>query len=701
MRGFSELRPDEREAVSTGSLAGVRAIARLSEHVDDEHLAELIESHAEARLASGCPVNLEMYLEAIPMLVDLPNALDAALEASMRSLAESSVIPTTIVDQLICQYPSLKEAILESASLTNSVLSASTLGKELRRISAGELPRDFGPALASGPSRYLLKQVLGAGASGQVFLAADRQLSDDEHEATVALKLFRGTTVDESMQQSLLDEALKMRRVEHPSVVRVLDAGFVPFEGAYIVAEYLSGGSLDQRLRADETPMPSRQAVEIMRRIALGLQAMHNAGVLHCDLKPSNIVLSGSGEPKIVDFGVAVRLRESYSPGDERAAAPIGNIAFMAPERFRMASDALTIRADLYALGGLLFHMLTGALPNGATLESARAFLAGETDRPAVRDPFAHATHLDRDLSAICRRSMAQDPSERHESAAAFADDLRDWLAKRPISWTRPSFLRRVSLWRRRRPVLSVTLVIAALAALAALFYVADAMRQKRESQMQAAIAEATKLFREDFVKKAILTLVPTIRNLRDRERTALLPMLAVAEQIYGAEYMDALGVEYFWTMRVPHFRKIVSDAESSWGEHDLRTVLWELGLGIALYRSGEIAEAARVLEHNESAWVRFLGADDPWVRAVGRIRQAAVAQVILGFEADRPLTDREHRTLEVSAALLAEALAEAEKVNELTDADRIALEVLAEIRGYEPLKDPEVVQRARALLDR
>ncbi len=700
MTDLDELGPDDREAILSGSPAGVRALAGLSERLDDENLAELIERHAEARLSSSLSVSLGMYLESIPLLRERPNALDAALEAVMRSIAESSEISVEIIEKLIGQYPDLKEAILESASLTNSVLSASALERELQRFSSGELPRDFGVRLADGSSRYQLRRVLGAGASGQVFLAVDRQLSDDEHEAMVALKLFRATTVDERVQRSLLDEALKMRRVEHPNVVRVLDAGCMDEEGAFIVAEYASGGSLDQRLRAAEAVMPCRQAVEIVRRIALGLQAMHNAGVLHCDLKPSNIVMCDAGEPKIVDFGIAVRLPEARSQGDERADQPMGNIAFMAPERFQMAPNSLTIRADLYSLGGLLFHLLTGALPNGATIDSARAFLAGTEERALAQDPLSSRSGIDRDLAAICRRAMARDPAKRHESAAAIADDLRDWLARRPISWTKPGLPRRTFLWIRRRPAFAATLVIATSIAFGALAFANDAAVKRRESIMQARIEHAVRAQNDEAQRRTIRAIVFLLQSIGGgSDKTRILPSLSVMESLYGNEYLDVYGVEFFWELRVPHFRNIVTRATEDWGEDDLRTLMWELGHAMSLYRSGAVGEAGEVLDRNERAWVRLLDADDPWVRTIGRVRAAAIAKAILAGE--RPFTIHERRTLEDSAALLAEALDEAEKLAELTDAERIPLEVLAEIRATKPLRNPEVVKRAQALLDR
>ena len=119
-----------------------------------------------------------------------------------------------------------------------------------------------------------------------------------------------------------------------------------------------------------------RQAAAFIERIARGVHAAHMAGLVHCDLKPNNVVLSVAGEPKVADFGIAIRATD---PGPAVAALdesgddePLGNLAFMSPEQFRMEPGALTIPSDVYALGGMLYWMVTGELPNGSTPEEIR-----------------------------------------------------------------------------------------------------------------------------------------------------------------------------------------------------------------------------------------------------------------------------------------------------------------------------------------
>ncbi|MFT3684422.1 MAG: serine/threonine-protein kinase [Phycisphaerales bacterium] len=309
-----------------------------------------------------------------------------------------------------------------------------------------------------------MTRLIGTGASGAVYAATDRHLSEPDRPAEVAIKVLASRRGDEWLSRRLTEEATKARRVDHASVVRVLDRGGDQTESPYIVYELVKGGDLQTWFEQQNKRVPVRRAVEIVAQISRGVQAAHAAGLMHSDLKPANVLLDESGRAKVADFGIAARLHWALQDGTTDAApvGMMGNMAFIAPEQFRGEPGCFSVPADVYAIGGILYALLTGVYPNGDTpAEVARNHgEAGEQEyRPkAVR---AIRADVDRTLDAICQRALSAAPSERHPSAAALADDLEAWLEHRPIEWQRPSHLKVFLLWVRRRPAVAFTSALA------------------------------------------------------------------------------------------------------------------------------------------------------------------------------------------------------------------------------------------------
>jgi hypothetical protein len=302
-------------------------------------------------------------------------------------------------------------------------------------------PCDFGPS-----NRYRLEELIGAGRNSLVYRATDRHLSSEGFNATVAIKIIRSG--------GAAREALATRRISHPSVLAVLDHGLTEDGSVYIVSEHVLGGDLSQ----SALPWPPARAAAFVFKLARGVQAAHTAGVIHCDLKPANILITDAGDPKLVDFDLA-------RWGDDEGSAR-GNLAFMAPEQYRGEPSALAPPADVYALGGILYYLLTGSLPNGS--DRAQVAAALNQDRPAP------SPNINRDLDAICQRALQARRENRHHSAGELADDLDRWLRHQPIPWLRTGPARRAWLLARRRPVKTVVaaaLALGVIAAAAALQY--------------------------------------------------------------------------------------------------------------------------------------------------------------------------------------------------------------------------------------
>ncbi len=271
--------------------------------------------------------------------------------------------------------------------------------------SSGDAP----PELVGG--RYRILGLLGAGGMGSVYRALDVELDEP-----VALKMLRRELVDSTRVLELFRREVKLaRRVTHPNVARTFDIG--EHEGEkYLTMELIDGESLAAVL-ARTRRLPPARVVELCRPICAGLAAAHAAGVVHRDLKPDNVMLARDGRVVITDFGVA---RTAAGNANATVGVAVGTPAYMAPEQVRGAAD-IDSRADIYALGVMLFEMLTGELPftGDSPFVVAMARLDGEPpDARSLRPELSPA------LAAAVRRCMAKKPAERFAGADEVARAL-------------------------------------------------------------------------------------------------------------------------------------------------------------------------------------------------------------------------------------------------------------------------------------
>jgi hypothetical protein len=328
----------------------------------------------------------------------------------------------------------------------------------------------------------------------------------------------------------------------------------------------------------------------------------------------------------------------------------------MAPEQYRMEAGAVSTSADIYALGGLLYYLLTRRAPNGSTF--AEIDRAHDPRRGRVSPPSAREVRpeVDADLDAIGRRALACDAAERHSSAAALADDLDRWLDHRPIPWRNPSAARVMRLWGRRRPaiaalsVLLLTAVVAGAVIGGRLFWLAaqrkienarlaaDAAVKKKEAVE--ARAEATARARAQRIMR------DTIGSLRDafNPRTAAEVDASILAESYLMEWLfgpamlsDPVRMTELWSRRIEVARGIVADAADDIPGHpgaSLRSLLWESTLGLWLVLDGDPAEAERALVPSRDKWRALLPAEDPWLARLDGLIAAAGARRHLAMPA-------------------------------------------------------------------
>jgi serine/threonine-protein kinase len=331
---------------------------------------------------------------------------------------------------------------------------------------------------------YEVDAVLGRGGMGIVYKARHLRLN-----RAVALKmLLAGAYASPEDRQRFGREAKAVAGLHHANIVQVHDVG--DHEGRpYFTMEYLDGGSLARRLAG--TPQPARPAAALLATLAEAVQVAHQGGIVHRDLKPANILLTADGTPKIADFGLARHFEDG--PGLTRSGARVGTPSYMAPEQAMGKARKVGPTADIYALGAVLYEMLTGRPPfRGETAaETERQVLAEEPVSPSRLNP-----KVPRDLETICLKCLHKAPERRYTTAAALAEDLRRFEGDEPIAARPAGFLERTTRWIRRHPtqsaMLGASLVLTVLLVGASLWLVVQ--RAHLRDAVEADLSEVIKL---------------------------------------------------------------------------------------------------------------------------------------------------------------------------------------------------------------
>lgn len=318
--------------------------------------------------------------------------------------------------------------------------------------------------------RFEIREEIGRGGFGVVFLAHDPVLHRD-----VALKIpLTEAATSESLRRRFLREAQAAARLTHPNVVQVYEVGQlgpIPF----IAASYCRGGSLSQWIGQHPEPMDPKLAARVAKALAEALAYAHRSGVLHRDVKPSNILLEPMSkpyashapgllpfEPKLADFGLA-RLEDS-TVESTASNAVVGSPSYMSPEQARGDVRLIDERSDVYGLGTVLYQMLTRERPftGESKLEILKQVLEQEPVPPRKLFPA-----IPRDLDAISLKCLEKDPRRRYASAQELADDLERFLNNSPTQARPISYLGRTARWARRRPMSAVLAALLALIAVA------------------------------------------------------------------------------------------------------------------------------------------------------------------------------------------------------------------------------------------
>jgi tRNA A-37 threonylcarbamoyl transferase component Bud32 len=297
---------------------------------------------------------------------------------------------------------------------------------------------------------YEVLALLGKGGMGVVYKA--RQVGLDR---VVALKMIlqaEHAGLDE--RERFRAEAHAVASLQHPHIVQIHEVGEcqgLPF----FSMEFCSAGNLDAQL--DGTPWEPQRAARLVEVLARAMQAAHAAGIIHRDLKPANVLLSQDGTPKVTDFGLARRVG---TQGRTRSGAVMGTPSYMAPEQAAGQGKQAGPTTDVYALGAILYELLTGRPPfKGAT--DIDTLLLVLTEEPVLVRRLQ--PKVPKDLETVCHQCLHKDPARRYSSAAALADDLRRFQAGEPVSARPVGTASRALRWARRRPAVAGLLITVAV----------------------------------------------------------------------------------------------------------------------------------------------------------------------------------------------------------------------------------------------
>lgn len=318
--------------------------------------------------------------------------------------------------------------------------------------------------------RYLLGEIIGEGGMATVYRAEDTDL-----ERTVALKAIRIDRTDKQLAERMMREAKIVARLEHASIVPIHDVGRLPDGRVYYTMKLVRGRTLREVV---ESGTLRRELLNIFERICEGIAFAHSRGVIHRDLKPDNVMIGEFGQTLVMDWGIAkvtaapqnaeksdseatvTKLPKTRNDSDPTIDGTImGTPAYMAPEQARGRVEEIDLHTDIYALGAVLYFMLTGSAPYTGEVEDTLNRLRNSAPPPGLRE---RCKSIPRPLEAICRKAMAMEQEDRYESVLAVAADIVAYSSGERVSAYQENLLEQ--LWRfisNNKLIVAIVLVYA------------------------------------------------------------------------------------------------------------------------------------------------------------------------------------------------------------------------------------------------
>jgi len=399
---------------------------------------------------------------------------------------------------------------------------------------AHSLPEQIGP--------YVPLRLLGEGGMGTVYLAEQQR-----PRRLVALKLMRSGHFSSELSERFRREAEFLGQLEHPGIARIFDAGEHPTATAripYLAMEYVDGTSLREYCQRSEAS--DRTRLRLLAQVARAVHHAHVRGVVHRDLKPGNVLVGADGQPRVLDFGIALALGDAGDPQRlTQIGELVGTLSYMSPEQIGGDTRRVDQRSDVYALGVILYELLCGeyphALQNTSLIEAARIVSEQPPRALSKRRP-----DLAGDVHTLVMKALETDRNRRYQSAGDFADDIERYLDDRPILARPATAAYLTGKFFRRHKIATVAAAMVLLSLLAAVavslhFAIAEA-QARREAVARAESNEAVSRFLIDMLTSADperslgnqLTLRQALDGAADSASATLSQQPAVQAQIKG-----------------------------------------------------------------------------------------------------------------------------------------------------------------------
>lgn len=476
--------------------------------------------HVQESCAPGTEI-LQRLRKSHPELTDeLHDAVDLikhrmGLDASQFSHTAPYARPQLLSAQLVgsrsldVPCPNCSELCTVAADSDSTIVTCSLCGSSFNLSNSTDKTEDASALTTIG--HFKLTTRLGVGGCGTVWKAYDSQL-----DRTVAIKIPRAGDLDPEEAERFRREAQAVARLKHSNIVSIHELGT---EGdlLYFVCDYIRGVALDSWLK--EKTLAFDQAAELTGKLADALHYAHGQGVIHRDVKPSNVLLDACYEPHLTDFGLAMLNRPDIS---HELDGFLGTPSYMAPEQAAGEAYRCDARTDVYGLGMILFQMLTGELP----FRGNRDMLLYQIQFEEPISPRKLNGPIPKDLETICLKCLQKPMAARYESAQALGDDLRCFLSGKPISARPVSLPVRAWRWclrnRAAATALAMLLLICLAGPLAAMY----------QSSLRGRAEQAEQQVRDFYKEYIALGIVPGPPSSEADQSTTAKTTIAVSHQL-------------------------------------------------------------------------------------------------------------------------------------------------------------------------
>lgn len=469
------------------------------------------------------------------------------------------------------------------------------------------------PSLPDRIGAYRVLRLLGAGGMGQVYLA-----EQETPRRTVALKVIRPGPGSDELLRRFQHEVSVLGMLRHHGIAQIYDAGVAEAQGRtqpYFAMEYVKGRPIGEHAAAMRLDLRAR--LELFARVCDAVQHAHLKGVIHRDLKPGNIMVEESGQPKILDFGVARATDHDLQAVTLQTdiGQLVGTLPYMSPEQVSGDPTELDSRSDVYSLGVVLFELLAGRLPmdvrSRAVTEAIRAVT--EDEIPRLCDV---AREIPADVDTIVAKSLIRDKSRRYQSAGDLAEDIRRYLHDEPILARPPSSIYQLSKFaKRHKPLVGASLVVLLTVTAGVVGIAWQGLAAQRERKKAEAVTE--------FLARMLSSADPGGLHGRDARIADVLPIASARVESemkhqpgIQATIWETIGATYFglgmYLEAEMEFRKAHEKFAEALGEDSRDAMRQRHNIAVAARHQGRLAEAETLLREIVAQRSRVLGASDP-----------------------------------------------------------------------------------------